>query len=121
MLARKPIYQHEHTTTKQTIPRTNSYSHAATNIQAKSRVKEKVSWLLTVGICASMAMFVVSQYAVITKTSYQVDQINQQIHASSTKYENLQAESVSLSNSKRIIDIALTKLHMQFVSQHSAR
>jgi cell division protein FtsL len=76
--------------------------------------KQKLSWLATIGICSMVAIFVLWQYALITKKNYEIQTLHNKIELAETKNASLQEEVIRLSSPNRIVEVAVNKLHMTF-------
>jgi cell division protein FtsL len=124
MLARKTAYERERNSAyaqPQATPYQTQGTQTLHSPQKGISAKQKLSWLATIGICSLIAVFVLSQYALMTKKNYEIESLNSKIQTATTKNGSLQEQVIALSSPDRIIGIALNKLHMTFGSGNQGK
>lgn len=75
-------------------------------------IGEKLLYMFTIIICAVVAGFIVYRYAEIYQMNRQIQEINRQYEQTAEQLKELQREAERLSDPKRIIDEAKSKLGM---------
>jgi cell division protein FtsL len=81
--------------------------------ESKKQAREKLRWLGTVIFCIAVTLILVSRYAGMVSTNYQIQDGKDTLQALQDKNLKLEAQELQLESPERIKDVATNQLGMK--------